>query len=353
MKLRVAIIGTGRVSPNHFAAIEALSDKLTLIAACDLAEERIPQGIPCYTCYKEMMSVEKPDLVAIATDSGSHAEIGLYCLNHGAHCIIEKPIALSISDADRLISAAEANSKILAVCHQNRFNKSIQKIREAYDNGRFGKLSHIAAHVRWCRNEEYYTQAPWRGKWSTDGGCLMNQCIHNADILRWLIGDIEEVFAYTNNVQHSYIEGEDLGLALIKGKNGVLGLFEGTVNTYDKNLEETLYIFGEKGTVKAAGTSVNILEEWKFADNHDDPEDIKTKYRENPPNVYGFGHTPFYADVANAILSGKQPLIDGYEGKYALELILAIYKSKKTGQPVRLPLDDFSSSEMEGIFCNL
>jgi predicted dehydrogenase len=299
-----------------------------------------------------MLSKEKSDLVAIATDSGSHAQIGLDCLEH-CHVIIEKPIALSISDADNLIKVAENNNKVLAVCHQNRFNKSIKRIRGAMENGRFGKLSHIAAHVRWSRGREYYEQAPWRGKWADDGGCLMNQCIHNADLLHWFIGDIAEVFAYTNNAVHPYIEGEDLGIALIKGKDGTLGLFEGTVNIYPKNLEETLYVFGEHGTAKAAGASVNLIEVWDFFDGQDDPEKVKAECFENPPNVYGFGHTPFYMDVVDAIRTGRPPVIGGKEGKDALELILAIYKSQKTGLPVALPLGHFASADMEGIFCSL
>jgi len=317
-------------------------------AALNKAE--ITGNVAKYTDYRELIDKEKPDLVAIATDSGSHAEIGLYCLSHGAHCIIEKPMAMSIQDADKLIDAAEKHNRVLCACHQNRFNKSMIKTRKALDDGRFGKLSHIAAHVRWNRNEDYYKQAPWRGKWAVDGGCLMNQCIHNADLLLWFMGDIDEVFAYTQNVCHPYIEGEDLGVALIRGKNGVLGLFEGTVNVYPKNLEETLYLFGEKGTVKAAGTSVNCIEEWHFSDSLDDGEAVKEECRENPPNVYGFGHLPFYIDVLEAIKTGKKPLIDGYEGKRALELILAMYKSKKTGLPVSLPLGDFASADMAGTF---
>ena len=357
--LTYAIIGTGRISPNHLAAARSLPDDLTLRAVCDivpdnmetaLAQAGISGNVAKYTDYKKLLDKEKPDLVAIATDSGSHAEIALDCMTHGAHCIIEKPMAMSMQDADKLIAVARENNLTLSACHQNRFNKSIVKIRRALDDGRFGKLSHIAAHVRWNRNAGYYAQAPWRGKWATDGGCLMNQCFHNADLLNWLLGDIEEVFAYTQNLQHPYIEGEDLGLALVRAKNGVLGLFEGTVNVFPKNLEETLYIFGEKGTVKAAGISVNLIEEWYFADNLDDPQTVKEEYHEMPPNVYGFGHLPLYRDVVNSIETGRTPLVDGHEGRRTLELVLAMYKSKKTGLPVHLPLNNFSSTDMEGTF---
>jgi len=357
--LTYAIIGTGRISPNHLAAVESLPDDLSLKAVCDvvpssmetaLTKAGISGTVAKYTDYRELLEKERPDLVAIATDSGSHAEIALDCLTYGAHCIIEKPMAMNMQDSDKLIAVARENNLVLSACHQNRFNKSVVKIRKALEDGRFGKLSHIAAHVRWNRNEGYYTQAPWRGKWATDGGCLMNQCFHNADLLSWLLCDIEEVFAYTQNSQHSFIEGEDLGLALVRAKNGVLGLFEGTVNVFPKNLEETLYIFGEKGTVKVAGISVNLIEEWHFADNLDDPKAVKEEYREMPPNVYGFGHLPLYKDVVSAIKTGKTPLVDGYEGRRTLELVLAMYKSKKTGLPVCLPLDDFSSTDMIGTF---
>jgi predicted dehydrogenase len=358
-KLKLAIIGTGRISPNHIVAAQENSDSIDLVAICDLLPENMDKAlkkvnyqdtVKKYIDYKEMILTEKLDIVAIATDSGKHAEIGLFCLQHGCHCIIEKPIAMSISDADHLIALAAEKHLTLAACHQNRFNKSIQKVRKALDDGRFGRVSHIAANVRWNRNKDYYLQAPWRGKWESDGGCLMNQCIHNADLVVWMLGDIEEVFAYTAQQTHNYIEGEDLGLALIKGKNNAYAIFEGTVNVYPKNLEETLYVFGEKGTVKVAGTSVNLIDKWEFADHLDESDTIIEECKETPPNVYGFGHARLYADVIQAINNGTKPLVDGEQGKKALELILAIYKSKKTGLPVRLPLKDFESKDMEGTF---
>ena len=247
--------------------------------------------------------------------------------------------------------AAETNGVVLCACHQNRFNKSIQKLREALDANRFGRLLHGAAHVRWNRSRAYYEQAPWRGTWVNDGGALMNQCLHNIDLLRWVMGDhIDEVFAYTARVNHDYIEAEDLGLALVKFSNGAYGLIEGTTNVYPKNLEETLYVFGEKGTVKVGGKSVNIIEEWSFGDQKDDPEEVKARYHENPPNVYGFGHAPLYRDVVLAIREGRKPLVDGQAGKRAVELVLAIYKSALEGKPVRLPLEDFSVLDMKGFF---
>lgn len=358
-RIKLAIVGMGRISPNHVMAAKNNPDRFELIAVCDLSDESIDVAlqkaeytdpVARYTDYKVMLEEVCPDMVAIATESGLHAEIGMYCLEQGCHVLIEKPMAMSVSDAQALIDKAEEKGVLLGACHQNRFNKSIQCIRAALDEGRFGALSHIAAHVRWNRNKQYYVQAPWRGKWASDGGCLMNQCIHNADLMYWMLGDIDEVFAYTAQCQHDYLEAEDLGLALVKGKNGAYGLFEGTVNVYPKNLEETLYIFGEAGTVKAAGTSVNLIEEWNFADGKDDPDSIKELCAETPPNIYGFGHTRLYTDFADAIRDGRKPLVDGEAGKHALELVLAMYKSQKTGMPVKLPLGEFASVEMEGTF---
>ena len=360
-KLRYGLIGCGRISPNHLAATKENQEHIELVALCDLVADRMDSvlvqagidggGVNKYTDFRDMLESEHLDLVAIATESGSHAQIGLDCINAGCHVIIEKPMALSIVDADRLIDAAEEKGVVLCACHQNRFNKSIQKVREAIEEDRFGKLLHGAAHVRWNRGKQYYEQAPWRGTWEHDGGALMNQCIHNIDLLRWMMGeDIEEVFAYTGRLQHGYIEAEDLGLALIKFSNGAYGLIEGTTNVYPKNLEETLYVFGEAGTVKVGGKSVNIIDEWSFADGKDDPEDIKSRYHETPKNIYGFGHTPLYRDVVSAIREGRNPLVDGRAGKSAVELVLAIYKSSLEGRPVSLPLQDFSTSHMLGYF---
>lgn len=368
-KLRYGLIGCGRIAPNHIAAVRANSDLIELVAVSDLlpAEmERVLEdysradaldsmestdAVKRYPDYKEMLAQENLDFVAIATESGYHAAIGRDALNAGVHVLIEKPIALSLADARELIELAHAKELRLCSCHQNRFNKSIQKIRESVEEGRFGRLMYGTAHVRWNRGLSYYTQAPWRGTWAEDGGALMNQCIHNIDLLRWMMGDeVSEVFAYTANMNHPFIEAEDLGLALVKFRNGSYGMIEGTTNIYPKNLEETLYIFGENGTVKAGGKSVNVLEEWNFADQLDDPEDVKLRYHENPPSVYGFGHTPLYRDLAEAIREGRPAYVDGEAGYRALELVLGIYKSALSGKAVKFPLDDFSTLDMEGFF---
>lgn len=358
MSMRYAIIGCGRISPNHIAA--ALKNELEIVAVCDLDDKKMDsilidfnllQRTKKYTDYKEMILSENLKLVAICTESGTHAKIALDCIEMGINLIIEKPIALSLEDADLIIERANANHVKVSACHQNRFNKSIQKIREAIELNRFGKLMYGTAHIRWNRGKDYYTQAPWRGTWNQDGGALMNQCIHNIDLLRWMLGDeIIEVIGMTDNLLHDYIEAEDLGLALVKFANGSYGMIEGTTNIYPKNLEETLYLFGEKGTVKAGGKSVNLIEEWQFADCLDEAENIKGKYYENPPNIYGFGHDPLYADVIESILKNKEPYVSAIDGRNALELVLAIYKSSKEGKSVKLPLKSGNTMDFKDTF---
>lgn len=357
--MKYALIGCGRISPNHIEA--AKNNNLNFVAMCDILPKTMEEksdkfglgDVRKYADYKEMLENETPELVAIATESGKHAQIALDCISAGCHVIIEKPIALSIADANAIIAAGKEKGVVVCANHQNRFNKSVQYMRKALEEGRFGRLSHGAAHVRWNRGKDYYKQAPWRGTWAQDGGCLMNQCIHNIDLLRWMMGDdIVEVMAYTDQIEHPYLEAEDLGMALVKFKNGSYGLIEGTTNVFPKNLEETLYIFGEKGTAKAAGTSDNIIEEWVFADGLDNPEEVKREFSENPPNIYGFGHTPLYADVIEAIQTGRKPLVDGEAGKRALELVLAIYKSAAEHRPVTLPLDQCSTLDFVGRFDN-
>ena len=356
--MNYALIGCGRISPNHISA--AILNKLNIVALCDLDISKSQKLIKdfgltpttkIYDDYKEMIKKEDITLIAIATESGNHASIAKECIKKGINLIIEKPIALSLQDADEIISLSEEYNVVVSACHQNRFNKSIQKIREAVELNRFGRLFHGTAHIRWNRGKDYYTQAPWRGTWDQDGGALMNQCIHNIDLLRWMMGnDIEEVFAYTDNLNHPYIETEDLGVGLIKFKNGSYGIIEGTTNIYPKNLEETLYIFGEKGTIKAGGKSVNIIEEWMFQDKLDDAEEVKLKYHENPPSVYGFGHNPLYTDVINAITNKTQPYVTALDGRNALELVLALYLSAKEGKSVKLPLKNLRSSDFKGRF---
>lgn len=357
IRMKYVLIGCGRISPNHIQA--ARNNGLKIAALCDLDQEAAIrlirqfelEGVAVYTDHHTMLEREHPDLVAIATDSGSHARIALDCLEAGSHVLIEKPMALSLQEADQIIDTARACGLQVGVCHQNRFNRSVQYIRKAMEAGRFGKLSHGTAHIRWNRSRQYYDQAPWRGTWAQDGGCLMNQGIHSADLLRWMMGEnVEEVMACTSQRQHPYIEGEDLALAIIRFAGGACATLECTTNVYPCNLEETLYLFGEKGTVKAGGISDNIIEHWAFADGLDDSETVKAEYGENPPDIYGYGHTPLYADLLEAIRTQRPCLVDGRSGRQALELVLAIYQSAATGQPVTLPLKQGSTLDFAGRF---
>lgn len=357
--MKYALIGCGRISTNHIKA--AVNNKLEIVAVCDVVPEHMENvltkhgleadtSIKRYTDYKQMIAENELELVSIATESGLHAEIALFCIGHGINVIIEKPMAMSLQDADRIIKASEEKHVKVSACHQNRFNIAVQEMRKALESGRFGKLSHGSIHVRWNRNQDYYTQAPWRGTWAQDGGALMNQCIHGIDLLRWTFGDeVEEVYGQTRQQFHHYLEAEDIGMAVVKFKNGAIGTIEGTTNVYPQNLEETLYVFGETGTVKLGGKSTNNIDVWNFAEESD--ADQKNKgLEEATSNVYGNGHTSLFADVMEAIKNDRAPYVDAHAGRNALEMILAIYKSQKTGQPVKLPLTDFASTDMIGEF---
>lgn len=357
--MKYALIGCGRIAVNHMKA--ALNNKLEIVAVCDVLPEKMEailekydlqndDSIKRYTDYKEMIEKEQPELASIATESGNHAEIALHCIDKGVNLIIEKPMAMSIEDADKIIALSEEKGVKVSACHQNRFNVAVQELRKAIEAGRFGKLSHGSIHVRWNRNQGYYDQAPWRGTWAQDGGALMNQCIHGIDLLRWMMGDeIEEIYGVTRQQFHDYLEAEDVGMAVIKFKNGAIGTIEGTTNVYPKNLEETLYVFGENGTVKIGGTSTNNIDVWDFADETED--DAKNKgLEEQTSNVYGNGHTSLFADVMDAIENDRKPYVDAVAGRNALEVVLSIYKSQKTGEPVNFPLKDFASIDMKGEF---
>ena len=357
--MRYALIGCGRIAVNHIKA--ALNNHLEIVAVCDVKPEAMEallakyslekdENIRRYTDYKELLATEKPTLASIATESDIHAVIALACIDTGVNVIIEKPMAMSMADAEEIIRRSGERGVKVSACHQNRFNLAVQETRKALEAGRFGRLSHGSVHVRWNRDRDYYAQAPWRGTWTQDGGCLMNQCIHGVDLLRWMMGDeVEEVYGVTRQQFHDYLEAEDVGMAVVKFKNGAIGTIEGTTNVYPKNLEETLYLFGEAGTVKLGGTSTNNIDVWDFVDEGE--ADGKNKgLQEATSNVYGNGHTSLFADMIAAIEEDRKPYVDVVAGRNALEMILAIYKSQKTGQPVKLPLAAFSCMDMVGEF---
>lgn len=358
--MKYALVGCGRIATNHVKAV--LNNDLEFVAVCDIETKNIEEllathglqkdsTIARYTDYKIMIE-EHPELelVAIATSSGVHAEIALYCIDHGINVIIEKPMAMNMADAEEIIHRAEEKGVKVSVCHQNRFNVAVQQMRKALEENRFGKLSHGSIHVRWNRGKNYYDQAKWRGTWADDGGCLMNQCIHGIDLLRWMMGDeVVSVYGVTRQQQHDYLEAEDVGMAVVTFANGAIATIEGTTNVYPQNLEETLYVFGEKGTVKLGGKSTNNIDVWDFA-NETEADQKNKGLEEATSNVYGNGHTSLYADVVDAIANNRKPYVDAAAGRNALEMILAIYKSMKMGEVVKFPLTDFASTDMNGTF---
>jgi len=360
----VALIGCGRISFKHIEGFIDNADKLKLTAVCDpvrkRAEEKVSEyqkkvpntNIAVYEDYREMLEKQKPDIVTIATESGRHPEIAITCLESGCHVICEKPIALSVKDAEKMIAAAKKNKRKLAVCFQNRFNAPVQRMRTALEAGRFGKILHGMIQIRWNRNDAYYAEAPWRGTWEQDGGTLMNQCTHGIDLLQWMMGEnAVRVQAQTRRFMRP-IEAEDFGAAIIEFENGAIGIIEGTADIFPTNLNETLSIFGEKGSVVIGGLAVNKLETWRFSDANSigDTEDkVLNPNKKDPPTVYGFGHSELFKDFIDSIEKDREPLVSGESGKKALEIILAIYKSQKTGKPVDLPCD-FSTLDMKGIF---
>lgn len=357
--MKYALIGCGRIAVNHIKA--ALNNKFDIVAVCDVLPEKMElllekyelqndPSIARYIDYKEILNKHpEVDLIAIATESGEHAKIALDCIDAKKNVVIEKPIAMSMSDANEIVNRAKEKGVKVSACHQNRFNVAVQKTRAALEAGRFGEMSHGSIHVRWNRDRNYYEQASWRGTWAQDGGCLMNQCIHGIDLLRWMMGGPVEVFAQTRQRFHNYLEAEDVGMACVKFADGSLATIEGTTNVYPKNLEECLYLFGEKGTVKIGGTSTNDIDVWDFSDETEDDQQNKG-LKEQTSNVYGNGHTALYSDMEQAVLNDRDPYVDAVAGRNALEMVLAIYKSQKTGLPVKLPLEDFASVEMSGEF---
>jgi predicted dehydrogenase len=364
LKYTVSLIGCGRISFKHIEAVVKNADKMVLTAVCDpilhRAEEKAKEyqvhvagvEVSVYTDYKKMLAESRSDIVTIATESGKHKEIAMDCLNAGCHVICEKPMALSTTDADVMNEAAKRADRKLAVCFQNRFNAPVQKLRAALDTGRFGRVLHGMVQIRWNRNEAYYAEAPWRGTWEQDGGTLMNQCTHGIDLLQWMLGeDAARVEAQTRRFLRP-IQAEDFGAAIVEFRNGAVGIIEGSADIYPANLNETISVFGEKGSVVIGGLSVNNLETWRFADAGvlgDTEDNVLNPHEKDPPTVYGFGHGALFKDFVEAVENDREPLVSGEKGKKALEIILAIYKSQKTGKAVGLPCD-FSTLEMAGEF---
>lgn len=339
-EIRIALVGCGRISQNHFDAIRKLHGmRLTAVADSDEARARAAGealGVPWYGSYAEMLSRADCDAVTICTPSGLHSAQGVAAARAGKHVITEKPMAITLEQADALVQACDAADVRLFVVKQNRLNPSVQLLKRALDKGRFGRIYLANATVRWQRPQEYYDSAPWRGTWEFDGGAFMNQASHYVDLIQWLVGPVESVMAKTATLARR-IEAEDAGVAVLKFRNGALGVIEVNVLTYPRNWEGSISIIGERGTVKIGGTAVNRVEHWQFAD-YDDDDKLVEAAGTTPPTVYGFGHEAYYRNVLAVLRGDAQPETDGRAGRKSLELILGMYESAKTGRDVPLPL---------------
>lgn len=339
--LKVALVGCGRISDRHAQLLgDGQISGAKLHAVCDIVPEKAAKkaeqyGVPAYSDMHAMMAKEKPDLVTVLTESGNHASNVIELAQYGAHIVVEKPMALRLSDADQMISACDAAGIRLFVVKQNRFNLPVVKLREAVEKGRFGKLVMGTVRVRWCRPQAYYDQAPWRGTWALDGGVLTNQASHHVDLLEWMMGDVDSVFAISRTALAD-IETEDTAAVLLRFSSGALGIIEATTATRPKDLEGSLSILGENGTVEIGGFAVNEMKTWNFVSVDEGDRDVVENFSVNPPNVYGFGHKEYYDHVVNAVREGGPTLVDGLEGRRSLELITAIYESVETGKEVPL-----------------
>jgi len=341
--LKIGLVGCGRISKNHVEALKNVKG-LELAAVCDIRPERAEKwgqqyDVPMFTDYEEMLAKAEIDMVDICTPSGLHPKMGILAAKNKKHVITEKPMAISLKEADDLIRTCDDEKVKLFVIKQNRLNPPIQLLKKAIDKGRFGRIFMANMTVRWTRPQEYYDLAKWRGTWEFDGGAFMNQSSHYVDLMLWLVGPASSVVAKTATFNHQ-IEVEDSGAAIVRFRNGAIGVMDVTMCTYPKNLEGSITIVGEKGTAKISGIAVNKVETWNFSDYDDDDKNVELAAM-NPPNVYGFGHTGYLQRVADALLKNNDPEVDGRSGRKSLELILGIYESAKTGKEVALPLKNY------------
>lgn len=340
--LGYALVGCGRIARKHAELLGTgqINDG-RLVAVCDDHPERAQAfgekyGVPHFSNLHAMMTERDVDIdvVCILTPSGLHAEHALALAPYGKHLVVEKPMALTLEDADRMIAACDHAGIKLFVVKQNRYNRPVTKLRQALDGGRFGRLVMGTVRVRWSRDQAYYDQDAWRGTWAFDGGVFANQASHHVDLLMWFLGDPQTVYATTRTALVD-IEAEDTGVAVIQFANGALGVVEATTAVRPKDLEGSLSLLGEGGSVEIGGFAVNEMKVWNFRDTADD-EDVLGNYDENPPNVYGFGHKLYLEHVSDVIQNGTPSLVDGLEGRRSLELINAIYESVETGREVAM-----------------
>ena len=337
-KLKCVLIGCGRISSKHVEVMAAIPD-VDLVGVCDIRPDRLARssvasGARPFGDYMDMVKAVKPDVVSVLTESGSHARIACDVVPYTANVVVEKPMALTLDDADRMIGTCDHAGVSLFVVKQNRYNRPVVKLRQALDAGRFGKLALGTVRVRWCRPQAYYDQDAWRGTWKDDGGVFANQASHHVDLLQWMMGPVESVQSYivTRLVD---IEVEDVGIAILKFTSGALGVVEATTTARPTDLEGSLSILGERGAVVIGGFAVNRVDTWNFdvPTAHDENPD---EWSQNPPNVYGHGHLEFYKDIIGCIREKRRAMLDGLEGRKSLELIIAIYQAAATRQEVRL-----------------
>jgi predicted dehydrogenase len=338
-EIKFALIGCGRIAVKHAKLLISMDD-VELVAVSDNIHERVKgfsekYHVKGYLDYKEMLKKEDIDVVSVLTPSGTHAAIGVDVANSKKHLVVEKPMALRLEDADLLIETCYRNGIKLFVVKQNRFNLPVKKLKEALDNGRFGKLVLGTVRVRWSRRQDYYDQDEWRGTWAQDGGVLTNQASHHVDLLQWMMGPVDSVVAKAGTYL-SNIETEDTGVAILKFRDGGLGIVEATTCARPKDLEGSISILGAKGAVEIGGFAVNKIKTWEFEETLPGDKDVFEKYSQNPSDVYGFGHSEFLRNVVQNITGNRQSIIDGIEGRKSLELVNAIYESIETGKEVYL-----------------
>jgi predicted dehydrogenase len=339
--LNVALVGCGRIAKRHADLLgRQLVAGAELSAVCDVIAPRATKlaeqfRVPWYEDMHQMMTEVAPDIVVVLTESGLHPEHVIALAPYGRHIVVEKPMALALADADAMIEACDRAGVRLFVVKQNRFNVPVAKARQALEAGRFGKLVLGTVRVRWCREQAYYDQDAWRGTWALDGGVLANQASHHVDLLEWMMGDVESVFAMASTAL-ARIEVEDTAVVTLRFASGALGIIEATTAARPRDLEGSLSILGEHGAVEIAGFAVNEMRHWKFVKPEEGDDTVMKEYSVNPPNVYGFGHQAYYEHVVDCIINNKQQLVDGLEGRRSLELISAIYESVETERPVSL-----------------
>ena len=341
-KIKIAVVGCGRISAKHFDAISNYPDSLELVAICDVNQKIVDQHsskfrVKGYISMLEMLDSENIDIVTICTPSGIHPDQAILAADHGVHVITEKPMATRWSDGLRMVRACDNAGVRLFVVKQNRNNSTLKLLKRAISEKRFGKIYMVNLNVFWTRPQEYYVSATWRGTWEFDGGAFMNQASHYVDLIEWLIGPVDSVQAMTAT-QARDIEVEDTGVMNIRWRSGALGSMNVTMLTYPKNYEGSITVIGEKGTVRIGGVAVNEIKQWEFNDKRDYDDQVKSASYKTT-SVYGFGHTLYYQNVIDVLKKKKAPEIDGREGLKSLEVLIAAYLSARDGQIVSLPLE--------------